>query len=263
APWVEANPARPWSGPGPQFDTSIGWRFTNPALAARDKATYSMPETAEEVARTDGISRAEADGFAYESHQRALGAIAAGHFDDEILPITVDLGRRGTRTVTADEGPRPDTSLAALAELRPVVTGGSVVTAGNSSSLNDGSSAPPRLPRRRREIPVEPPGTDRHRHRGRPRSGGDGARPGTRNGKGSRASGPRDRGHRRDRTQRSFRDPGPRRHPAPAVGPPAGEHRWRRDRPRPPARLLRLPPPRHPARSHGAGGCPVWTRDDV
>src|SRR5699024_12391999 len=78
---------------------------------------------------------------ALERHPRALGAIAAGHFADEILPITVDLGRRGTRTVTADEGPRPDTSLAALAELRPVVTGGSVVTAGNSSSLNDGSSA--------------------------------------------------------------------------------------------------------------------------
>lgn len=141
APWVQAKPARPWSGPGPQFDTSIGWRFTNPALAARDKATYSMPETAEEVARTEAISRAEADGFAYESHQRALRAMAAGHFDDEILPITVDLGRRGTRTVTTDEGPRPDTSLAALAELRPVVSGGSVVTAGNSSALNDGSSA--------------------------------------------------------------------------------------------------------------------------
>src|SRR5699024_10854398 len=122
APWVQAKPARPWAGPGPQFDTSIGWRFTNPALAARDKAAYSMPDTADEVARTDAAS-------------------AAGHLDDEILPITVDLGRRGPRTVTADEGPRPDTSLAALAELRPVVTGGSVVTAGNSSSLNDGSSA--------------------------------------------------------------------------------------------------------------------------
>lgn len=141
APWVHAKPAHPWSGPGPQFDTSIGWRFTNPALAARDKATYSMPETAEEVARTDAISRVEADSFAYESHQRALRAIAAGHFDAEILPITVDVGRRGTRAVTADEGPRLDTSLAALAELRPVVSGGSVITAGNSSSLNDGSSA--------------------------------------------------------------------------------------------------------------------------
>lgn len=141
APWVQAKPAHPWSRPGAQFDTSIGWRFTNPALAAREKATYSMPETAEEVARTEEISRAEADGFAYESHQRALRAVEAGHFDDEILPITVDLGRGGTCVVTTDEGPRSDTSLAALGNLRPVVPGGSVVTAGNSSSLNDGSSA--------------------------------------------------------------------------------------------------------------------------
>src|SRR5690625_3950752 len=77
APWVQAKPSRPWAKPGAQFDTSIGWRFTNPALAARDKATFSMPETAEEVARTDAISRVEADSFAYESHQRALRAIAA------------------------------------------------------------------------------------------------------------------------------------------------------------------------------------------
>ncbi len=141
APWVQAKPDRPWARPGAQFDTSIGWRFTNPRLAARPKATLSMPETAEEVARIDGISREDADTFAYESHQRALRAIAAGHFHDEILPITVDLGRAGTQSVEVDEGPRPDTNLEALARLRPVVSGGTVVTAGNSSTLNDGSSA--------------------------------------------------------------------------------------------------------------------------
>lgn len=141
APWVQEKPGRPWAKPGAQFDTSIGWRFTNPKLLARDKATFSMPETAEEVARVDGISREDADQFAYESHQKAIAAIAAGHFDDEIVPVEVDLGRGRTATASVDEGPRPETSLEALAALRPVVAGGSVVTAGNASSLNDGSSA--------------------------------------------------------------------------------------------------------------------------
>src|SRR5690606_33991537 len=87
APWVQAKPARAWSKPGDAFDTSIGWRFTNPRLAERDKATFSMPETAEEVARVDGITRAEADAFALQSHQRALAAQAAGRFDAEIVAV--------------------------------------------------------------------------------------------------------------------------------------------------------------------------------
>ncbi|MFE4950451.1 thiolase family protein [Leifsonia sp. NPDC056665] len=136
APWVQAKPARPWAKPGPQFDTSIGWRFTNPRFLERDKATYSMPETAEEVARLDGISREEADAFALESHRRAAAATDAGRFADEILPVTTPAGE-----VTADESIRRDTDTAALAALRPVVAGGSVVTAGNSSPLNDGASA--------------------------------------------------------------------------------------------------------------------------
>lgn len=141
APWVQAKPSRPWAKPGPQFDTSIGWRFTNPRFVQRDKATFSMPETAEEVARVDDISRKDADAFAVESHRRAIAAIAAGHFDREIVPVTVDLGRGKEAIVTTDEGPRPDTTLEVLAGLRPVVAGGSVVTAGNASSLNDGASA--------------------------------------------------------------------------------------------------------------------------
>ena len=136
APWVQAKPARPWAKPGPQFDTSIGWRFTNPRFLERDKATYSMPETAEEVARLDGITREEADAFALESHRRAAAATDAGRFADEILPVTTPAGE-----VTADESIRRDTGAAALAALRPVVAGGSVVTAGNSSPLNDGASA--------------------------------------------------------------------------------------------------------------------------
>ena len=141
APWVQEKPGKAWAKPGAQFDTSIGWRFTNPVLAARQKATFSMPETAEEVARIDHISREDADAFAVESHRRATAAIAAGNFAHEIVPVEVDLGRGKTSVVSVDEGPRADTTLEVLAGLRPVVAGGSVVTAGNASSLNDGASA--------------------------------------------------------------------------------------------------------------------------
>ena len=136
APWVQAKPERAFAKPGDAFDTSIGWRFTNPRLAARDKATFSMPETAEEVARVDGITREEADAFALRSHERAIAAIDAGRFDDEIVAVPTKAG-----DVTVDEGPRRETTMDALVRLRPVVTGGSVVTAGNASSLNDGASA--------------------------------------------------------------------------------------------------------------------------
>ncbi|MGX1695526.1 thiolase family protein [Microbacterium keratanolyticum] len=136
APWVQAKPERAWAKPGDAFDTSIGWRFVNPKLAAREKATFSMPETAEEVARREGITREDADAFALRSQQRAAAAIDAGRFDAEIVGVETRAGR-----VTVDEGPRRDTTLDALAGLRPVVAGGSVVTAGNSSSLNDGASA--------------------------------------------------------------------------------------------------------------------------
>lgn len=135
APWVQAKPHKAFAKPGAQYDTSIGWRFPNPVLLARDKATFSMPETAEEVARIDGITRDEADAFALRSHQRAIAAIDAGHFTDEIMAVPTPTG-----DVLVDEGPRRDTSLEKLAGLRPVVAGG-VVTAGNASGLNDGASA--------------------------------------------------------------------------------------------------------------------------
>ena len=136
APWVQAKPERAWGKPGDAYDTSIGWRFPNPRLLDREKATFSMPETAEEVARIDGVSRADADAFALRSHERALAAIDAGRLAAEIVPV--DTGRG---VVDTDEGPRRETSLEALAALRPVVAGGEVVTAGNASSLNDGASA--------------------------------------------------------------------------------------------------------------------------
>ncbi|MEN0083261.1 MAG: acetyl-CoA C-acyltransferase [Leifsonia sp.] len=136
APWVQGKPERAYAKPGPQYDTSIGWRFTNPRLLARDKATYTMPETAEEVARIDGITREDADAFALQSHRRAAAAADAGRFDAELLAVDTPAG-----PVVADEGIRRDTSLDALSRLKPVVAGGSVVTAGNSSPLNDGASA--------------------------------------------------------------------------------------------------------------------------
>ncbi|MCA1305669.1 acetyl-CoA C-acyltransferase [Microbacterium esteraromaticum] len=136
APWVQAKPERAWAKPGAAFDTSIGWRFTNARLLAREKATFSMPETAEEVARRDGITREDADAFALRSQHRAIAAVDAGRFADETVAVPTRAG-----DVLVDEGPRRDTSLEALAALRPVVPGGSVVTAGNSSSLNDGASA--------------------------------------------------------------------------------------------------------------------------
>ncbi|WP_111720556.1 acetyl-CoA C-acyltransferase [Homoserinimonas sp. OAct 916] len=137
APWVMAKPEKAYAKPGDVFDTSIGWRFTNPRFAERDKSTYSMIETAEEVARVDQISREDADAFALRSHRLAIGAADAGRFDAEVVTVTTKRGQ----VVDRDEGPRADTTLEALAKLRAIVPGGSVVTAGNSSSLNDGSSA--------------------------------------------------------------------------------------------------------------------------
>jgi len=137
APWVLAKPEKAFAKPGDIYDSSIGWRFVNPRLAARDKATFSMTETAEYVGVQDAISRADADAFALRSHQRAVAAAAAGHFVNEIVPVTTS----GGVVVSADEGPRPETSLAILAGLPPVVAGGSLVTAGNSSTLNDGAAA--------------------------------------------------------------------------------------------------------------------------
>ncbi|WP_334121749.1 thiolase family protein [Glutamicibacter sp.] len=145
APWVMEKPDKAFAKPGAVFDTSIGWRFTNPQflsgeLSRDGKATFSMPETAEEVARVYGISREDCDRFSVDSHAKAIAAIEAGHFKDEIVPVTVK-HRKGETIVDTDEGPRPGTSMDVLSGLRPVVRGGEVVTAGNASSLNDGASA--------------------------------------------------------------------------------------------------------------------------
>ncbi|WP_231444319.1 thiolase family protein [Brevibacterium zhoupengii] len=129
APWVTEKPQRPWAKPGKSWDTSIGWRFTNPAFG--EDTTLSMPQTAERVAEQWKLGREELDAFAYASHQKALAAQEAGKFDPEILPIG---------DVSADEGPRADTTVEKLAKLRAIHGPGGVITAGNSSSLNDGAA---------------------------------------------------------------------------------------------------------------------------
>jgi 3-oxoadipyl-CoA thiolase len=138
APWVMEKPAKAFAKPGASFDTSIGWRFTNPAFDA--DTTLSMPRTAERVATQWKLSREELDAFALRSHERALDAIKNGRFEAEIVPVIRRI-RGGQSHFGIDEGPRADSTLDALAKLRPVNGPDGVVTAGNSSSLNDGAAA--------------------------------------------------------------------------------------------------------------------------
>ncbi|REJ06065.1 thiolase family protein [Microbacterium bovistercoris] len=130
APWVTEKPAKAWGRPGRSWDTSIGWRFTNPRFD--DETTLTMPQTAERVAERYALTRAELDDFALGSHRRALAAQDAGLFDTEIVPVG---------EVSADEGPRRDTSAERLAALPSIHGEGGVITAGNSSALNDGAAA--------------------------------------------------------------------------------------------------------------------------
>jgi 3-oxoadipyl-CoA thiolase len=138
APWIMAKPGTPWARPGEVADTSLGWRLVNPKMRAIDggKATLPMGETAEEVAALDGITREDSDAFALRSHERATSAMKDGRFDAELVAVEIDTG-----PVTADEGPRADTSLERLAKLKPAFREGGVVTAGSSSPLSDGAAA--------------------------------------------------------------------------------------------------------------------------
>src|SRR5215216_2713392 len=140
APLVMLKPERGFPRGNPELvDSTIGWRFTNPRLAERH-STESMGETAENVAERHQVSREDQDAFALESHRRALAAAEAGRFDDEIVTVDVPQRKGEPVTVHADEGPRPDTTLERLAKLKPVFREGGTVTAGNSSSLNDGAA---------------------------------------------------------------------------------------------------------------------------
>jgi len=131
---------RPQSGNLVAYDTALGWRYPNPRHEARFPLE-AMGETAENLAEQYAISREDQDAFALASHGRAVAAQQAGAFVAEIAPVVI-AGKKGeTTTVAVDEGPRADTSLAALAKLGPAFRKGGTVTAGNSSTLNDGAAA--------------------------------------------------------------------------------------------------------------------------
>lgn len=140
APFVVAKAAEPWSRKLEVYDTTIGWRFTNPRLAEK-YPPYSMGETAENVAERYGITREEQDRYALMSQQRAARAIQEGRFRDEIVPVVIPQPSGEPRVVDRDEHPRPDTTLEALSKLRPAFRKGGTVTAGNSSGINDGAAA--------------------------------------------------------------------------------------------------------------------------
>lgn len=140
APFVMGKASEAFSRTADIYDTTIGWRFVNPAM----KAAYgvdSMPETGENVAEQFSISRADQDAFAWRSQQRTGAARKAGFFAREISPVTIK-GRKGDTVVEHDEHPRPETTLEALAALKtPFRKTGGTVTAGNASGVNDGSAA--------------------------------------------------------------------------------------------------------------------------
>ncbi|MEI8132658.1 MAG: acetyl-CoA C-acyltransferase [Leptolinea sp.] len=122
------------------WDTALGWRYPNPKMQAL-YGTEAMGETAENIAESTGISRAEQDAFALLSHKRAIAAIDSGRLAAEIEPVPVPQKKGDALLFTTDERPRRDTSLESLAHLKPVYRNNGSVTAGNSSGMNDGAAA--------------------------------------------------------------------------------------------------------------------------
>ncbi|MBY0402271.1 MAG: acetyl-CoA C-acyltransferase [Cyanobacteria bacterium] len=139
APFVMAKPESEFPrGDLKMFDTTIGWRFTNPQLAKLHHP-YSMGETAENVAEKYKISREAQDEFALHSQQKTAQAMAMGRFADEILPVEVPQKKKEPLIYAQDEHPRGETTLESLAKLKPAFRDGGTVTAGNSSGVNDGA----------------------------------------------------------------------------------------------------------------------------
>ena len=139
APFVMPKADAAFSRTNAIYDTTIGWRFINPKMKAMF-GVDQMPETAENVAEEFNISRADQDAFALRSQQRALAAQAAGHFDNEIVPVSLPQKKGDAIVVGKDEHPR-ETSSESLAKLKPIVRESGSVTAGNASGVNDGSCA--------------------------------------------------------------------------------------------------------------------------
>lgn len=140
APFVIAKSTAAFSRNAEMYDTTLGWRFVNRALEEQ-YGVDSMAETAENVAADFRVSRKDQDRFALTSQQRAAAAIAAGRLAEEIVPVSVPQRRGDPVVVDTDEHPRADSSLDALAKLRPIVRKDGTVTAGNASGINDGACA--------------------------------------------------------------------------------------------------------------------------
>lgn len=142
APFVMLKPTSAFPrGKIEMEDSTIGWRFVNPKLAARYEP-ISLGETAENVAEKHEVSRERQDEFALASQKKAGAAIREGRFRDEIVPVSIPQPRGAEpKLFDTDEHPRPDTSMEELAKLRPAFREGGSVTAGNSSGVNDGAAA--------------------------------------------------------------------------------------------------------------------------
>ncbi|HXH30539.1 MAG TPA: acetyl-CoA C-acyltransferase [Bacteriovoracaceae bacterium] len=138
APYVISKAPTSFDRTQKMWDTAIGWRFENPKMA-EIFPLLGMGETAEEIQKLHGISREDQDKFALSSHQKAIRAQQDGKFLQEILPVTVE-SKKGSTIFSQDEGPRADTSLEKLSKLKAAFKQDGTVTAGNSSSINDGAS---------------------------------------------------------------------------------------------------------------------------
>ncbi len=140
APFVMGKAESAFSRNATIFDTTIGWRFVNPAMKQLYEV-HSMPQTADNVAEQFNISRADQDAFALRSQQRWGAAHAAGRFVDELVPVVIAQKKGDPKVVDTDEHPRPETTLAQLAKLKGVNGPDMTVTAGNASGVNDAACA--------------------------------------------------------------------------------------------------------------------------
>jgi 3-oxoadipyl-CoA thiolase len=140
APFVMGKADTAFSRNAEIFDTTIGWRFVNPAMKAK-YGVDSMPETAENVAEDFNVNRTDQDAFSLRTQQRWANAHAAGFFKSEVIPVCIPQKKGDPKVFDIDEHPRPDTTLEGLAKLKPVVKPNGTVTAGNASGVNDGSCA--------------------------------------------------------------------------------------------------------------------------
>ncbi len=140
APFVMGKAEAAFSRTAEIFDTTIGWRFVNPLMKSK-YGVDSMPETAENVADDFKVSREDQDAFSLRTQQRWAKANAEGFFKGELIPVAIPQKKGDPKMFDTDEHPRPDTTLEALAKLKPVVRPNGTVTAGNASGINDGSCA--------------------------------------------------------------------------------------------------------------------------